>query len=494
MVSTALSRHSQTVFFALKAASVATYFAIIRPFAYTTITEFNYYITNTDINPDTDNAIVSFLKTHKASVTMACKATTELLLPLGDFYLIQNFAINSITVSFDIKILNSFFKNRIVIHLSPIVFRSTSMLLELSDQCKKQEISTIKEMPIRASEFTSWYYLLNFYLETKIGNKLALALTNKLFAIYLIRVFDQLEYQLLEQSTKPLISAQLIIPPLFKSPVTALCKLSVDTLFQPSWTQQGFEVSCNFLGELSYNHVESYLKYNTSLLAFNTNTSYAFYLFAKSMWKTAHQNLEKDITNPEKLDKPLGYMVMAFFAPRNYITKQLKTIFATKDSSDYLDPDLVELSDFIGVHPVAIKSTDNLLLTAQTHGVCLASPRIKNKILNITNNLWGWADNITDEDKEGIILCTATRFYSEEWDKAYLETKQMTDFATLNLVTKTLLNNSAEHCLMQSVNKHNNLNEWTYDSFSNAATYFWDTTTSYLSSWFTFTDPTTDKL
>ncbi|MBP9792292.1 MAG: hypothetical protein KBC27_03675 [Rickettsiales bacterium] len=492
MIAIALSRYSQIIFLTLKVTSVATYFAAIRPLAYTAITDFNDYITTTDINPDTDNPVVSFLKTHKTSVSIACTATTELLLPLGDFYLIQNLAINSIAISFDIKKLNSIFENRIIIHLSPVVFRSTSILLELSDQCKKQEISTIKEMPIRASEFTSWYYFLNFYLQNKISNKLALALTNKLLAIYLIRVFDQLEYQLLEQSTRPLISAQLILPPLFKSPVTTLCKLSIDALLQPSWTQQGFEVSCNFLGELSYHHVEGYLKNNTSLLSFNTNTSHTFYLLAKSIWKTAHQSLEKDIASPEELDKPLGYRVMAFFAPRNYITKRLKTVFATKDSSDYLDPDLVELSDLIGVRHISIKSTDNLLLMAQANGACLSSPRIESKILNITNNLWGWRPKLTNEKQEEIMRCTASKFYSEnQWQQPYLDIDQKTDFAALNLATKRFLNSSAETCLMESREKENTIELGSF-SFADTFDYLANVATSYLNSWFTFTDPTAD--
>lgn len=472
-------------FFIVKTFFVTLYFSIVRTFIYTGINNLNNYITSTDINPNTDNTIVSFLKTHKTSVSFTCDTTSEILLPLADFYIIQSFAVNGVTLLFDIKKLNVFFENSKFIHLSPIFFRSTSILLELSDQCKKQEISTIKEIPIRASEFTAWYYLFNFYFQNKITNKAGLALTNKIFAIYSIRFSDQLEYKLLEQSSRPLISLQLFIPPLFKSPVTTICKIPVDIFLKSYLTKHALEVFCNFLGELSYNHAENHLKYNTSLLSFSTNTSYTTYLFTKSIWKTAHQNLEKHRTTTEALDKPLGYRAMAFFAPRNYITKKLKIFFDTKDSSDYLDPDLVELSDLKGINPVSIKSTDNLLLTAQTHGMCLSSPRIENKILNITNNLWGWGHNITTERKKNIILCTSIKF-SENWENPYLNTQQPSDFAALNLATKTLLNTSAENCLVESL-KEKNVTEQTLSLFSTTA-YFWEITTSYLGSWFTLTD------
>lgn len=472
--------------FAIKTIITGLYFSVIKPLIYNFINNINNYINNLD-DASSDSTILSFVKNHKTSISFACDITTELLIPVGDCYIIQNLAVNGVALVFDARKLNTLFQNPIFIHSSPVFFRSTSILLELSDQCKKQEISTIKEMPIRASEFTGWYFFFNFYLETRLQNKAALSLANKLLAIYSIRFLDQLEYKLLENSQRPLFSSQLIIPPLFKNPVTTLCKLPVDTFFRSLLIRHGFEVSCNFLGELLYNHVENHLKHNTSLLSFGTNTSYTAYLFSKSIWKTAHQNLEKHATSANTLDKQLGYRVMAFFAPRNYITKKLKTIFAMKDSADYLDPDLVELSDFIGIHPVSIKSTDSLLLTAQTHGICLSSPRIENKILNITNNLWGWAYNITDEHKGGIMLCTAKRFYSEEWERIRSNNGQIEDFATLNLATKILLNSSAESCLMESV-KIQSSTEWPYSSFSDFMTYFVGVTNSYLNYWLTSTN------
>ena len=137
---------------------------------------------------------------------------------------------------------------------------------------------------------------------------------------------------------------------------------------------------------------------------------------------------------------------MAIISPRSFITKKLKDFAQAIDSSEYLDPDLVELFDFFGMKPIEIRSTDNLLLKVQSHGVCLTSTRISTKLMNITENLWGHKEVPVEE----ISLCTAQRFSTYD----ILENRDKYDVSAINSEMRNLLNTSAAECLEQYLIKN----------------------------------------
>ena len=149
------------------------------------------------------------------------------------------------------------------------------------------------------------------------------------------------------ENKSPVFDTKFALLPLTKNPTTALCKVPVNTFFPNHWVKYPSEILCNFLGEISYAAAEKSLDNRTTSLK-EIITSVAtpqtlVYLGSKSAWKTVHQSFEKDITQAYNLGKTVGFRVMAVIAPRNFITKKLKDFAQAIDSSEYLDPDLVEV-------------------------------------------------------------------------------------------------------------------------------------------------------
>lgn len=410
-----------------------------------------------DSDKDSQGYVATFLKDHEVAVTAAGEITNEVLVPLLDLYVYKEIATFAVPAVFNMHALNKWLLNPYVLHISPFVFRGASIAIDFKDQCT-EELTTIKEFPIRASEFTAWYYFFNFYTSKVLPKNPVLGLTNKLLGIYAIRFLDRMEYKFLENQNISLIDTEFVILPLTKNPVTTVCKLGVDLMVTPLLVLP-LEVPCNLLGELSYNHVENRLKHNISLFNFSETLDILSpkfrYLACKALWKTLHQYNEKVITSPNYLDKPAGYRVAAFFHPRSYLTTKLKDYFKTKDSSDLLDPNIVELSDIFGVHGIPLQTTTvQFLLAAQQYGLCPNPPKIFNAILNITNNLWGKNFDNTAE----IVRCTTEKFYSENpaspfilWitSTTIVPYTDIEDFRILKNLVRNSINNSAMECATQ---------------------------------------------
>ena len=202
-------------------------------------------------------ALSEIAKDYKVQVTWACDVVADVAIPILDFYTLQT-AFSTIPQFVSMQSWNTALSSSYFVHLSPIAFRGVNVLLEFHGQCQALDtktapspLSSMAEFPIRASEFTGWYYLYNFYLESKIPNKNLLSLTNKLLSIYSIRFLDQIEYVLLENKS-PVFDTKFALLPLTKNPTTALCKVPVNTFFPNHWVKYPSEILCNFLGEISY--------------------------------------------------------------------------------------------------------------------------------------------------------------------------------------------------------------------------------------------------
>lgn len=432
--------------------------------------------------------ITNFLKEHKELVSIPCNITQDILLPVIDMEMHRSIAITGVPLICDTNKVNHLFNNKWTINLLAPLLRGANTLIDLNNNNYKNITEPI-EIPARASEFTSWFYFFNFYLEGRIKNKKALALTTKILAIYTIQFLDKAALYSLGNTTAPfwdksalelihiekllsiieplleqlsidhllpdidleehengLVGTSFFALPLTKNPTSTTCKLSGDLLGKNPWVKGAVDTVCNFLGELSYHHSDGYMKSQDTAYDFNKILNISDpkkpYLFVKSTMKTWHQRGEKTLTSDDSLGTHLGYRLGAVLYARQHYTKILKKHFHTRDSSEYLDPDLLELKDFIGFERQNIKitTTNSFILAVQKHGMCLDSQALRHRILNVTNNLWD-----TDIDRDAAIKCTICAFYSESYP---IETFPLSpDFASLNSLVKYDITTKAELCL-----------------------------------------------
>lgn len=445
-----------------------------------------YEIANSEQN-DNASQITIFLKDNKEPVSTLHDITQDILLPVIDMEMQRSIAITGVPLICDINTVNNFLNNKWTINLIAPFLRGANTLIDLNNNNYKNITAPI-EIPARASEFTSWLYFFNFYLEGRIKNKKALVLTAKMLAIYKIQFLDKASLYFLDNTTSPfwdkstlelihieqflstikplleqlnadhllpkidlkehengLVGTSFFVLPLIKNPVSTTCKLSGDLFGKDPRVKGAVDTVCNFLGELSYHHSNGYMKSQDTAYDFNKILNMSDpkkpYFLVKSTMKAWHQGGEKTLTSA--LGIHLGYRLSALLYARQHYTKRLKQFFHTRDSSEYLDPDLLELQDFIGITSIKkITTTDALIEFAQKQGMCLDSPVLRRKILNMTNNLWD-----IDIDQDAAVKCTICAFYSESYPMENFSYPLAADFAALNSLVRHDIRNKAELCL-----------------------------------------------
>lgn len=405
-----------------------------------------YSIANSNAEKDSYQ-VTNVLRHYKTSVSFLCNFTYDILLPVADFYTYKSIATNNMPFFINLDKTNKWLANPWFIHFSPVLFRSINIAIDLQDQCSP-EITNFKEISIRASEFTGWFNLFNFYLKNIIPPKHFLGLITKLSAIYTILYLDNVESWLLKGDQKPLMSLTNATLPLTKNPISTTCKIPVDTWVTHPIPKGILDSFCNFLGELSYNRFEGFMADNKTVFDFseilNISSPQNQYLALKSVWKTIHQLGEREIVDKKALGKPAGYRMAPFFFPRSYPTTKLRKLFNMQDSSDYLDPDLLELKEFVNFDQrnIRITNTDSFITLLEQYDECISPSKISGKITNITDNFWG-----KSIDTDATLRCTIADLYSRHYNPFEVLPPLQRRLSTVNSCLKQKINYSASICL-----------------------------------------------